>query len=134
MTQPFLGLDDGFSEEIGTIMFLPGFHTCGTLSIVSLDPALHLTQADLEALPVYNGSLQERWLEAPTAVREGNSSEGTILAWATGWRNTCGRGAANKEVRVTKLHIDGLGEGATVAERAQAIGERACRRPASSFS
>ncbi|BGP58590.1 hypothetical protein JCM8202_002351 [Rhodotorula sphaerocarpa] len=119
----FLGLDDGFSQEIGTIFFLPGFHACGTLQILSLDPGFNspaLAESDFDLLPRYNDSLYARWLTAPTRMSEGNSSEGTILAWAKGWHTTCGKGAANKEVRVSRIALEGAQDRAQYAEQIDA--------------
>lgn len=119
--QAFLGLDDGFSEEIGHIEFLPGFHACGTLEILSVS-GLDST-ADFDLLPAYDGSVAERWINAPTRVKESNSSEGTIVAWAKGWRSSCGKGDANKEVRISKVLVDGVPDGAPRSEWANALGE-----------
>jgi hypothetical protein len=119
-TQAFLGLDDGFSQEIGHIFFLPGFHACGTLDILSV---ADLAYSDLDLLPSHNDSIAHKWLDAPTHVKESNSSEGTILAWAKGWRSSCGKGDANKEVRVSKVIVDGVPDGAPRSEWANALGE-----------
>lgn len=119
-TQAFLGLDDGFSQEIGHIFFLPGFHACGTLDILSV---ADLAYSDLDLLPSHNDSIAHKWLDAPTHVKESNSSEGTILAWAKGWRSSCGKGDANKEVRVSKVLVDGVPDGAPRSEWANALGE-----------
>ncbi|BGP52239.1 hypothetical protein JCM10450v2_008210 [Rhodotorula kratochvilovae] len=101
----FLGLDDGFSQSVGTVAFLPGFHACGTLLVLSVDGGL--TFDDLALLPRGNGSLWERYDAAPTNVLEDDAVEGTVLAWARGWARTCGKGSANKEVRVASLAVDG---------------------------
>ncbi|BGP20823.1 hypothetical protein JCM10213_008142 [Rhodosporidiobolus nylandii] len=106
----FLGLDDGFSTPIGTVAFLPGLHSCGTLSIFAVEPELDFE--DFALLPRQNGTdgevgVWERYENARTKVAEGDAVEGTILAWARGWRSTCGKGAANKEVRVQKVLVDG---------------------------
>ncbi|GAA5988431.1 hypothetical protein JCM10908_003563 [Rhodotorula pacifica] len=114
----FLGLDDGFSQEIGNIFFLPGFHSCGTFEILSV---ANLDYADFALLPEYDGSVAQKWRDAPTHVKEGNSSEGTILAWAEGWRKTCGKGEVNKEVRVSKVLVDGVEEGADRSTWAKAL-------------
>lgn len=50
-------------------------------------------------------------------MSEGNSSEGTILAWAKGWHTTCGKGAANKEVRVSRIALEGAQDRAQYAEQ-----------------
>ncbi|GAA5970289.1 hypothetical protein JCM11641_001651 [Rhodosporidiobolus odoratus] len=110
---PFLGLEDGFSTPIGTVAFIPGFHTCGTLNIFSVDPELEFE--DFERLKERTGEgkedaeegLWQRYESGQSGVIEDNAVEGTILAWAAGWRKTCGRGAENKEVRVTKVLVDG---------------------------
>ncbi|GAA5882156.1 hypothetical protein JCM3774_002946 [Rhodotorula dairenensis] len=116
----FLGLDDGFSDEIGHIVFLPGFHACGTLDILSV---AGLDSDDFDLLPSYEGSVADRWLTAPTHMKESNSSEGTILAWAKGWRSSCGKGNTNKEVRVAKVLVDGVPDGAPRSEWAKALDE-----------
>ncbi|GAA5851837.1 hypothetical protein JCM8547_000073 [Rhodosporidiobolus lusitaniae] len=120
--KPFLGLDDenGFDGRIGHVAFLPGFHACGTLSVFSVEPGL--TSEDWDLLERVGGNsttegeegegeqemgLWQRYESAPTRVRENEAVEGTILAWARGWRKTCGKGPENKEVRVTKVLVDG---------------------------
>ncbi|GAA5897792.1 hypothetical protein JCM8208_000263 [Rhodotorula glutinis] len=110
---PFLGLDDqAFAQPIGTVAFLPGFHACGTLLVLSVD---HLTLDDLALLPrspddnsTAHDSLWDRYTAAPSNTLVADAVEGTVLAWARGWRETCGKGAANKEVRVAHLTVDGV--------------------------
>ncbi|PRQ75493.1 hypothetical protein AAT19DRAFT_13550 [Rhodotorula toruloides] len=94
---PFLGLDDGFSKPIG------------------------LEFSDFELLPRGNGSVFERYEEGKTKVREEDAVEGTVAAWARGWRKTCGKGEANKEVRVAKVLVDGVAEDAERSEWATAL-------------
>ncbi|GAA5890038.1 hypothetical protein JCM5296_004751 [Sporobolomyces johnsonii] len=134
--KPFLGLDDGFSKAISTVAFIPGFHTCGTLLVLSVDG---LQRGDFDLLPRGGGAsgnqtapdsegeeagegdhreaqeqssgLMDRYLSAPTTVIEDDALEGTVLAWAKGWRRTCGRGEANKEVRIAKVVVDGAEPG-----------------------
>ncbi|KAJ8291259.1 hypothetical protein OF846_005303 [Rhodotorula toruloides] len=115
---PFLGLDDGFSKPVGTIAFLPGLHACGTLQILSVEG---LEFSDFELLPRGNGSVMERYEEGKTSVREEDAVEGTVAAWARGWRQTCGKGEANKEVRVAKVLVDGVDDGAERSEWAKAL-------------
>ncbi|GAA5926973.1 uncharacterized protein JCM15063_000422 [Sporobolomyces koalae] len=118
-----LGLDDGFSKRIDQVAFLPGFHACGTMTILALDadadkpssaPSLDSTDFDLfpHTPHATNGSTSEPPVkkfvmdylnEAPDSVLEGNALEGTVLSWARGWSKTCGRGAANKQVIVVRL-------------------------------
>ncbi|BGP28087.1 hypothetical protein JCM10295v2_007074 [Rhodotorula toruloides] len=114
----FLGLDDGFSKPIGTIAFLPGFHACGTLQILSVEG---LEFGDFAMLPSGNGSVFERYEGGMTRVREEDAVEGTLAAWARGWRATCGRGEANKEVRVAKVPVDGVAADAERSEWAKAL-------------
>ncbi|BGP35898.1 hypothetical protein JCM10296v2_007750 [Rhodotorula toruloides] len=115
---PFLGLDDGFSKPIGTIAFLSGFHACGTLQILSVEG---LEFGDFDLMPRENGSVLERYEEGKTHVMEEDAVEGTVAAWARGWRKTCGKGEANKEVRVAKLLVDGVAEDAERSEWAKAL-------------
>ncbi|GAA6035413.1 hypothetical protein JCM8097_000243 [Rhodosporidiobolus ruineniae] len=113
----FLGLEaDEMEKQVGTVHFLPGFHACGTLSIFSVEPALEAADWELlagygEATLAEEGDGQEglwaRYSAAPTHFTTDKAVEGTIEAWATGWRNSCGKGAANKEVRVSKVLVDG---------------------------
>ena len=121
---PFLGLDDdAFTRPVGTVAFIPGFHTCGTLVVLSVD---HLALDDLALLPRNDStaapSLWDRYTAAPSRTLVGDAVEGTVLAWARGWRSTCGKGADNKEVRVAHLTVDGVDDEADRAAWAQALG------------
>lgn len=79
-------------------MFIPGFHSCGTLLVVSVNG---ITIAELQEL----SALKTEWDGVPSKVIESNALEGTVLSWAKGWRSSCGRGEAMKEVRVAKLNV-----------------------------
>lgn len=116
----FLGLDDGFSKPIGYVAFLPGFHACGTLQILSVEG---LEFADFDLMPSGEGSVMARYEEGKTTVTEDDAVEGTVAAWAKGWKATCGKGEANKEVRVAKVLVDGVADGAERSEWAKALGE-----------
>lgn len=116
----FLGLDDGFSKPIGHVAFLPGFHACGTLQILSVEG---LEFADFDLMPSGEGSVMARHEEGKTMVKEDDAVEGTVAAWAKGWKATCGKGEANKEVRVAKVLVDGVADGAERTEWAKALGE-----------
>jgi hypothetical protein len=98
----FLGLDDGFSQALGTVIFIPSFHACGTLLVVN---AAGLEYSDFDQLPAGNHTLRGVFDSAPTNVEEDNAKEGTVLAWTRGWRKSCGRGDANKEVRVVDVQL-----------------------------
>lgn len=118
----FLGLENEFTQRVDTVAFLPGLHACGTLTIVALDdigpesPAgPSLAFADFDAWPRSNETreagdgaaprktLMDLWDDAEDAVVESKALEGTVLAWSKGWRNTCGPGAVNKQVRVVAV-------------------------------
>ncbi|GAA5845810.1 hypothetical protein JCM9279_002383 [Rhodotorula babjevae] len=124
---PFLGLDDdAFAQPIGTVAFLPGFHACGTLLVLSVD---RLALDDLALLPRNStaapDSLWERYAAAPSSTLVGDAVEGTVLAWARGWRTTCGKGPANKEVRVAHLTVDGVDDDTDRAAWARALDDHA---------
>ncbi|GAA5938991.1 hypothetical protein JCM3775_002644 [Rhodotorula graminis] len=127
---PFLGLDDdAFAKPVGTVAFLSGFHTCGTLLVLSVD---HLALDDLALLPradddnsTSHHSLWDRYAAAPSNTLVPDAVEGTVLAWARGWRDTCGKGAANKEVRVAHLTVDGVDDDDDRAAWARALDEHA---------
>ncbi|GAA6019745.1 hypothetical protein JCM10207_009250 [Rhodosporidiobolus poonsookiae] len=116
-TQPFLkfnddGQFDSLAQPIGTVAFMPMLHACGTLAIYSVEPELEWEDfGRIEELSkegnATEGGLWSMYEEAKTKGRDEKAVEGTILAWARGWRATCGKGAENKEVRVTKLLVDG---------------------------
>ncbi|GJN94749.1 hypothetical protein Rhopal_007841-T1 [Rhodotorula paludigena] len=112
--RPFLGLDDGFSDPaIGTVAFIPAFHACGTLLILSVDDLAFddfalLPRSGLEGGQANVTGAWDRYNAAPTNVMEPDAVEGHVLAWARGWRKTCGRGAENREVRVVKVDVDGV--------------------------
>ncbi|GAA5895649.1 uncharacterized protein JCM6883_001575 [Sporobolomyces salmoneus] len=119
----FLGLKDEFTKRVDTVAFLPGIiHPCGTLTIIALDesdspskPTLEFT--DFSLFPRSNETstdegedqeeprktLMDYYDEAADSVLEEKGLEGTVLAWAKGWRNTCGKGAINKQVKVVKV-------------------------------
>ncbi|GAA5970086.1 hypothetical protein JCM3765_006097 [Sporobolomyces pararoseus] len=131
--ESFRGLKEEFNKQIDTVAFLPGFHPCGTLTILALDDYsdstsqhLHsLNFDDFEILPRSNRTTKEDegegegkperrkftmdyFEEARDSVLESHGLEGTVLAWSKGWRNTCGRGAINKQVKVIKVSTKDL--------------------------
>ncbi|GAA5890571.1 hypothetical protein JCM6882_002966 [Rhodosporidiobolus microsporus] len=121
---PFLGLDDPntfTNPQIGHVAFIPGFHACGVLNVWAVEPALEGGDWDLLAQRAANSTegegerdegVWQRWERAPSRVREAEAVEGVILAWAEGWKKTCGKKGANGrraegEVRVAKVFVDG---------------------------
>lgn len=111
----FLGLEqDTFKLNNGVIAFLPGFHACGTLQLISVDGLQH---GDFAFLPSRNetaadlgdqtgSGLKEAYEGAETKDLEQNAREGEVVAWAKGWARSCGKGAAMKEVRAAKVEVD----------------------------
>ncbi|TNY20174.1 hypothetical protein DMC30DRAFT_268418 [Rhodotorula diobovata] len=105
--EPFLGLEAAeLAKPIGTVAFIPRFHPCGTLLVLSVDD---LSFDDLALLPhsASNASLWALYDSAPTNLLQDDAVEGTALAWMRGWRSTCGKGEHNREVRVASLTVDG---------------------------
>ncbi|ORY88592.1 hypothetical protein BCR35DRAFT_301351, partial [Leucosporidium creatinivorum] len=121
--KPFLGLESGTfdqSKNDGVVMFLPGFHACGTLQLLSVE-GLHHT--DFALLPFRNATavevgdptgsgLKEAFAAAETKDLESDEdgNEREMLVWAKGWAKSCGKGAAMKEVRVAKVGVDWNGD------------------------
>lgn len=104
---PFLGLEAAeLAKPVGTVAFIPRFHPCGTLLVLSVDD---LSFDDLALLPhsASNASLWAQYDAAPTSLLQDDAVEGTVLAWMRGWRSTCGKGEHNREVRVASLTVDG---------------------------
>jgi hypothetical protein len=87
------------------------------LTIIALDEQRSLEIGDFDLLPRRSNdttedgepegekrkTLMEYFDEAEDSVWEDQALEGTVLAWARGWRNTCGKGAVNKQVKVVKV-------------------------------
>ncbi|GAA6002098.1 uncharacterized protein JCM10292_001846 [Rhodotorula paludigena] len=122
----FLGLDDGFSDPaISTVAFIPAFHACGTLLVLSVDDLAFndfalLPRSGLEGGQANVTGVWDRYNAAPTNVMEPDAVEGHVLAWARGWRRTCGKGEENREVRVARVDVDGV-SGEARAEWAKSL-------------
>lgn len=54
---------------------------------------------------------------------ESTALESEVIAWAKGWRRTCGRGEGMKEVRVAKVVADLTGEGEARQAGVDRLGE-----------
>ncbi|GAA6058984.1 hypothetical protein JCM10212_001694 [Sporobolomyces blumeae] len=121
----FLGLEGELSKPIGNIAFLPGLHPCGTLTCFVLDEGdLEFSDFDLfhqrhnstDAASDHDAlsdgttakGLRDWFDAAADSTLERAAYEGTVVAWAKGWRATCGRGAVNKQVKVVKLKLEGV--------------------------
>jgi len=120
------------------VAFIPGFHPCGTLNIFALDErSLEYSDFDLlprsnETIPKEEGqevakTLRDYYEEAKDSVMEEAALEGTVLSWARGWRNTCGKGAVNKQVKIVKISADGMKAGASRKDWVKALGKSGVR-------
>ncbi|GAA5828598.1 hypothetical protein JCM11251_000870 [Rhodosporidiobolus azoricus] len=120
---PFLGLDDAdafTNPAIGHIAFIPGLHACGVLNVWSVEPSLEEGDWDLlarsagETNATAGAGIWDRYESSSSKALETEAVEGVILAWAEGWKKTCGKkvpgGRGRKamgEVRVSKVFVDG---------------------------
>ena len=120
----FLGLSSGFHTASGTIAFIPGFHSCGTLLLLS---APSLSYEDFARMSTAEGSVRAGYEGAGEGrVMERDALESEVLAWARGWRRSCGRGEGMREVRVAKVVADLKGEGEARQPGVDRLGTFAC--------
>lgn len=128
----FPGLEAGFTNLADNIFFLPPFHPCGTLLVIS---APGVTYDDLEKLPKEidtgngkGGRIGVEWEAALSQVLERDAREEGVLAWAKGWKGSCGKGEAMREVKVAKVVVEGLknSEGADRSASILELGECSC--------
>lgn len=111
---------DSFATSAATVAFVPGLHTCGTLLVLS---AAGLSRADLDDVSA-RGALVNEWDSSPSKIIENAATDEAVVAWAKGWRKSCGKGESMREVRVAKLVVDGLGgEGKTRDDALDSLGE-----------
>ncbi|KAM0747412.1 hypothetical protein T439DRAFT_329141 [Meredithblackwellia eburnea MCA 4105] len=100
------GLSEGFSKQgpPPTVIFIPKLHSCGSLLVVSA-PSVSKDALELVA---GRDAIKEEWEGSIDKVIEEGANEDHVVAFARGWRNTCGRGDSMREVKVVKLAIEGL--------------------------
>lgn len=109
--KPFPGLESNFTQSAGThVIFLPSFHPCGTLQIISVNGLLlsdfNLLSTTTDSGEKSGGKIKNYYNFAEDKVIEDDANEEGIIAWAKGWKSTCGKGEGNREVRFGK--IDGV--------------------------
>jgi len=89
-------------------MFMPKLHPCGTLLIISTEG---IQMEDLDELTANatedHNLLVTEWNKVPEQDRivEDDAYESYVVAYAKGWRRTCGRGEHMKEVRLATLDL-----------------------------
>lgn len=114
-------VEGAFTGNVGHVIFMPGFHACGTLLVLSAEG---LTFDDLALLPNDDEqSVAARFASAANSEQEQDAREDQIVTWAKGWRKTCGKGESNKEVRVAKVSVDALKKSKDAETRAAAMNE-----------
>lgn len=94
-----------------------------------------MTYEDLENLPKEidtgngkGGRVGVEWEAAPSQVLEKDAREEGVLAWAKGWKGSCGKGEAMREVKVAKIVVESLknSEGGDRTASILELGECSC--------